>query len=138
MRLLTRPSPAFEGYWSPVTTDSRSYATVSRTPGRTCDHRDVSVSRIADSCGFGVPLMDFVGTRDRLLTSAKRKGSEKLAACRALKNARSIDGLPGLEPASNGINRAGAGGSKFPFAPRLRQSPFREAASTWPVLPSPS
>jgi hypothetical protein len=38
---------------------------------------DVSVSRIADSCGFGVPLMDFVETRDRLLTSAERKGSEK-------------------------------------------------------------
>jgi hypothetical protein len=77
-------------------------------------------------------------TRDRLLTSAERKGSEKLTAYRALQNARSIDGLPGLEPASNGINRAGAGGSKFPSAPRLRQSPFQEATSTWPVLPSPS
>ncbi len=60
---------------------------------------DVSVSRIADSCGFGVPRMDFVGPRDKLLTSAERKGPEKMAEYRALKNTRSIDGLPGLEPA---------------------------------------
>ena len=59
---------------------------------------DVSVDRIADSCGFGVPRMDFVGPRDRLLTSAERKGPEKMAEYRALKNARSIDGLPGLDP----------------------------------------
>ena len=58
---------------------------------------DVSVSRIADSCGFGVPRMDLVGPRDRLLTSAERKGPEKMAEYRALKNTRSIDGLPGLE-----------------------------------------
>jgi hypothetical protein len=60
---------------------------------------DVSVDRIADSCGFGVPRMDFVGARDKLLTSAERKGPEKMAEYRALKNTRSIDGLPGLDPA---------------------------------------
>ena len=59
---------------------------------------DVSVDRIADSCGFGVPRMDFVGPRDKLLTSAERKGPEKMAEYRALKNTRSIDGLPGLDP----------------------------------------
>jgi hypothetical protein len=51
---------------------------------------DVCVGRIADSCGFGVP-------RDNLLTSAERKGPEKMAEYRALKNTRSIDGLPGLD-----------------------------------------
>ena len=60
---------------------------------------DVSVERIADSCGYGVPRMDFVGPRDRLLTSAERKGPEKMARYRALRNTRSIDGLPGLDPA---------------------------------------
>lgn len=59
---------------------------------------EVSVERIADSCGFGVPFMNFVGPRDKLLTFAERKGQEKMDEYRALKNARSIDGLPGLEP----------------------------------------
>jgi hypothetical protein len=60
---------------------------------------DVSVHRVASSCGFGVPRMDLVGPRDKLLTSAERKGPEKMAEYQALKNARSIDGLPGLDPA---------------------------------------
>jgi Pyridoxamine 5'-phosphate oxidase len=63
---------------------------------------DVSVDRIADSCGYGVPRMDLVGPRDQLLTSAERKGPEKMAAYRKLRNTRSIDGLPGLEPARSG------------------------------------
>jgi hypothetical protein len=60
------------------------------------------VGRIADSCGFGVPRMDFVGARDKLLTSAERKGPEKMAEYRALENTRSIDSLPGLDPVRSG------------------------------------
>jgi hypothetical protein len=60
---------------------------------------DVSVRRVASSCGLGVPLMDYVGPRDKLLISAERKGPEKMAEYRRLKNARSIDGLPGLDVA---------------------------------------
>ena len=60
---------------------------------------DVSVHRVASSCGFGVPRMDLVGPRDKLLTSANRKGLKKMAEYQARKNARSIDGLPGLDPA---------------------------------------
>ena len=63
---------------------------------------DVSVERIADSCGFGVPRMDFVGPRDKLLVSAERKGPEKMAEYRARKNTGSIDGLPGLDPERSG------------------------------------
>jgi Pyridoxamine 5'-phosphate oxidase len=63
---------------------------------------DVSVHRVASSCGFGVPRMDYVGPRDKLLVSAERKGPEKMAEYRKLKNARSIDGLPGLETARSG------------------------------------
>ena len=59
---------------------------------------EVAVERVSSSCGFGVPLMEFVGPRTELPKSAERKGEAKMAAYRARKNAESIDGLPGLEP----------------------------------------
>ena len=59
---------------------------------------DVAVDRVSSSCGFGVPLMEFVGGREELIESARRKGEAKMAAYRARKNTESIDGLPGLEP----------------------------------------
>jgi hypothetical protein len=59
---------------------------------------EVAVERVSSSCGFGVPLMEFVGPRAELPESAERKGEAKMAAYRARKNAESIDGLPGLEP----------------------------------------
>lgn len=59
----------------------------------------VEVTRVQTSCGFGVPLMGFEGQRSELLDWAGRKGEEGLAAYRAERNARSIDGLttPGHE-----------------------------------------
>ena len=59
---------------------------------------DVAVDRVSSSCGFGVPLMKFVGPRTELPEWAERKGEAKLVAYRARKNLESIDGLPGLEP----------------------------------------
>lgn len=56
----------------------------------------ISVERIADSCGYGVPLMRYEGERDDLDRWAERKGPEGLEQYRATRNARSIDGLPGL------------------------------------------
>lgn len=56
----------------------------------------VDVDRISDSCGYGVPVMDFVGERDLLLLNAEKKGQDGLQAYRAEKNAQSIDALPGL------------------------------------------
>jgi len=64
---------------------------------------DVAVSRVASSCGFGVPRMELLGPRDQLLISAERKGPAKMAEYRASKNMRSIDGLPGLEPRPRGL-----------------------------------
>ena len=63
----------------------------------------VDVERIADSCGYGVPLMRFEAERENTLRWAEGKlrkgGPDALAAYRTAKNARSIDGLPALEPA---------------------------------------
>ena len=56
----------------------------------------VDVTRISDSCGYGVPVMELVGERDLLKLSAEKRGPEGLADYRAEKNAVSIDGLPGL------------------------------------------
>jgi len=55
------------------------------------------LSRIADSCGYGVPRYEFVGPRDILERSAEAKGPAGLARYHCEKNARSLDGLPGLE-----------------------------------------
>jgi hypothetical protein len=65
----------------------------------------VDVERIADSCGYGVPLMEYVGTRPqyaRWAESKRRQGGESaLDEYMAQHNERSIDGLPAvdLEPA---------------------------------------
>ena len=56
----------------------------------------VEVDRMSESCGFGVPVMEFVGDRDLLRRAAERRGAEGLAAYRAEQNASSLDGLPGL------------------------------------------
>ena len=56
----------------------------------------VSVERVSDSCGFGVPLMTYAAERDDLTKWAARKTEDELAAYRAKKNATSIDGLPGI------------------------------------------
>lgn len=55
----------------------------------------VSVTRISDSCGHGVPLMEFVARRDLIEKWSAVKGPQGLAEYRAAKNSASIDGLPG-------------------------------------------
>src|SRR4051812_740439 len=65
----------------------------------------VDVERIADSCGYGVPVMEYVSGRPQYAAWADtkvRKGGERaLDEYMAEKNAVSIDGLPAvdLEPA---------------------------------------
>ena len=54
------------------------------------------ITRISTSCGYGVPLMKYEGERPQLFAWAQRKGPEGLSAYKREKNARSIDGLPGL------------------------------------------
>jgi len=57
---------------------------------------DVAVARIADTCGYGVPLYHYEAQRDQLDAWASRKGADGLREYRAANNARSLDGLPGL------------------------------------------
>lgn len=57
------------------------------------------LSRISDSCGYGVPRYEHTGERDTLIRSAESKGPEGLARYRREKNARSLDGLPGVDAA---------------------------------------
>ena len=62
----------------------------------------VEVSRIADSCGYGVPLMALEGQRPHAPLWAEKKlrtgGVEQIDAYVAEKNALSIDGLPAITP----------------------------------------
>lgn len=60
----------------------------------------VAVERIADSCGFGVPLFSLVGDRPQLEAWAERKGPDGIRTYQEEKNARSIDGLPALRRVS--------------------------------------
>jgi hypothetical protein len=56
----------------------------------------VSVTRIADSCGFGVPLYRFEGERTQLIAWAERKGEKGLREYQLENNRVSVDGLPAL------------------------------------------
>ena len=56
----------------------------------------LDVERVSDSCGYGVPLMDYRGARRNLDRWAEQKGPEGLRAYRAEKNRTSLDGLAGL------------------------------------------
>jgi hypothetical protein len=58
---------------------------------------DVTVDRVSDSCGFAVPLMDYVSDRDLLVQWAGRRSDEDLLDYTSTKNLRSIDGLPALD-----------------------------------------
>lgn len=55
------------------------------------------ISRVATSCGFGVPTLNYEGERGALDAWAERKGADQLEAYRQMKNTRSIDGLPALD-----------------------------------------
>jgi len=61
----------------------------------------VDVDRIADSCGYGVPLMSVDGEREHYPLSVAKHlrvgGPDALAKRRAANNGRSIDGLPALD-----------------------------------------
>jgi hypothetical protein len=59
----------------------------------------VDVERIADSCGFAVPLYEYKGERSQLIAYADKKGPEGMEEYRSQKNRASIDGIAGLRSA---------------------------------------
>jgi hypothetical protein len=56
----------------------------------------VEVDRVADSCGYAVPVMELAHERDLLARNNESLSPEQLVAYRDEKNAVSIDGLPAL------------------------------------------
>lgn len=61
----------------------------------------VHVERVADSCGYGVPLLSYEDQRPHVDAFAAKKlragGPEALRAYQREKNSESIDGLPAVE-----------------------------------------
>jgi len=57
----------------------------------------LSIQRIADSCGWTVPLYDFVGIRDYYDNYAAKVGPQGIREGQLAANMHSIDGLPGLD-----------------------------------------
>lgn len=61
----------------------------------------VDVQRVADSCGYGVPLMTYEGERPNSRAWAegklRKRGPDAIEEYKAQRNAESIDGLPALE-----------------------------------------
>lgn len=85
----------------------------------------IDVERIADSCGFAVPLMDFRGDRDVLDRDQERRDPAFFPEYWRSRNAASIDGLPGVRcPGS------GPGADREPAAPTagFRPAPDRQDA----------
>jgi hypothetical protein len=85
-RVLTRGSAAYAALLQSAF-DGRE------TPGaRQIVHQEIDL--VVTSCGFGVPLFDYVDDRPTLRRWAESKGEAGLAEYRAEKNVTSLDGLP--------------------------------------------
>lgn len=68
----------------------------------------INVTRVADSCGYGVPLMSFEGERPHMEAWAEKKmrvgGGAEIEAYVAEKNATSIDGLPAFDAERDSVS----------------------------------
>ncbi len=75
--------------------DDRFVAFVNRFPSRpgVRSSSTSDIDKVGSSCGFGVPLMDFVENRDRLADWVTAKGEGAMPAYWASKNAVGLDGL---------------------------------------------
>jgi len=71
---------------------------------------EVRVRRISDSCGYGVPRMDYESDRDLLPRYWERKSPEEIAVYWERRNATSIDGLPAVPVAEFTAGGAAATG----------------------------
>ena len=69
-----------------------------RVPDRQLYFMIVHLTRISDSCGYGVPLYEYREQRSQLKAWTERKGEEAIKAYQLEVNSSSIDGLLGLRP----------------------------------------
>ena len=80
--------------------DAMDFPEVTALPAQHRTVIRVDVDRVADSCGFGVPLMSYVGERPQSRAWTEHKlakgGPSALEDYKAEKNSVSIDGLPAL------------------------------------------
>lgn len=93
---------------------------------------DVHVDSCQTSCGFGVPLFDYVGQRDLMLSSAEKKGPDGIARYQREHNAVSLDGLDGRLPAATlaaGTTPAGTTPAATLPAPTLPAAPLSATIS---------
>lgn len=60
----------------------------------------LDITRIADSCGWGVPRYAYEGTRETYIQFAEKIGDEGLRQAQVEYNLKSLDGLEGLKQPS--------------------------------------
>ena len=93
--VLTRDDERFDAVFASAGFEQPAAAEARRAIVR------VELHRIADSCGYGVPLLSYEGTRPHMEAWAAKKlrsgGAEALLEYQREKNSDSIDGLPALE-----------------------------------------
>jgi hypothetical protein len=90
----------FHGKGTPVFQDDSGYEELSKLfpkhPGERAIIK-IDVQRISSSCGYSVPLYDYVAQRDVLDDWTNSKSPEELVSYRKKSNQLSIDGLPGIK-----------------------------------------
>jgi Pyridoxamine 5'-phosphate oxidase len=93
--VLMQPDPAFDELLERCAFDEPEVSESRRAIVR------VEVSRVADSCGYGVPLMSYGGDREHQHAWASKKlrvgGAEAFLDYQREKNSESLDGLPAVE-----------------------------------------
>lgn len=71
----------------------------------------VDVERVAESCGYAVPQMEFVADREVLDLHQVKKGAREYEGRGHIKNPASIDGLPAIDPPPSTHPRVGSSGT---------------------------
>jgi hypothetical protein len=67
----------------------------------------IDVTRVSDSCGYAVPLMDFRAERDALTRWAEKRGPSGIVDYQREHNAASLDGLPAVDWLDSDHGRTG-------------------------------
>lgn len=55
------------------------------------------ISRVSDSCGYGVPRYEYCGDRNTLVHYWDNKGAEETTKYQRTRNSKSLDGLQGVK-----------------------------------------